>query len=104
MSSETSVPLPCEKLVHTPNRSGSRGGSGRDSREDSREGSREGPDTMRLRLVEPLRELYKDEVRALGARLELPRAALARAWSCLGPRCGGTPSPGPGWPSGCWAR
>ena len=30
------------------------------------------PERMRLRLVEPLRELFKDEVREVGRRLELP--------------------------------
>ena len=43
------------------------------------------PETLELGLVEPLRELFKDEVRAVGAALGLPRALLARH-----------PFPGPG--------
>ncbi len=43
------------------------------------------PERMRLELVEPLRELFKDEVREVGRRLELPARMIGRH-----------PFPGPG--------
>ena len=43
------------------------------------------PDDMKLRLIEPIRDLYKDEVRAVAKKLELPADIVKRH-----------PFPGPG--------
>ena len=43
------------------------------------------PERMNLRLIEPLRELFKDEVRSIGQQLGLPKEILSRH-----------PFPGPG--------
>jgi GMP synthase (glutamine-hydrolysing) len=51
------------------------------------------PEKMGMKLVEPLRELFKDEVRALGRELGLPEPSSAA-----------TPSPAPALPSAAPAR
>ena len=43
------------------------------------------PDTMQLKLLEPIRELFKDEVRKIGLELGLPQSLISRH-----------PFPGPG--------
>ena len=43
------------------------------------------PDTMRFKLIEPFRELFKDEVRAVGKELDVPEELIGRH-----------PFPGPG--------
>jgi GMP synthase (glutamine-hydrolysing) len=43
------------------------------------------PETMKLKLIEPLRDLFKDEVRRIGRQMEMPEEILQRQ-----------PFPGPG--------
>jgi GMP synthase (glutamine-hydrolysing) len=63
----------------------SRGGGGPAARIKSHHNVGGLPERMRLQLVEPLRELFKDEVREVGRKLQAPEEMLARH-----------PFPGPG--------
>jgi GMP synthase (glutamine-hydrolysing) len=63
----------------------SRGGSGPAARIKSHHNVGGLPERMQLKLVEPLRELFKDEVREVGERIEIPAEMLMRH-----------PFPGPG--------
>jgi len=39
------------------------------------------PERMKLKLIEPLRELFKDEVRQVGAALGLPKRSFGASRS-----------------------
>ena len=52
------------------------------------------PEKMNMKLIEPLRELFKDEVRKVGAELGIPDSIL---WRQSLPRSGA-------WPSAWWER